>query len=72
AVEPWYEPTWGPWWDADYNVWFNTWGGLLRVQTEYRSSSGSTYTETIVTGGEVITGPEFMVQLWYDPNTTLP
>ncbi|MBI5141017.1 MAG: hypothetical protein HZA20_02340 [Nitrospirae bacterium] len=59
-----WESTWWPDWQAG-NVWFETWGGILRVRHDQCETNGTcTSDETVVLGGESVTGPSFNVMFW--------
>ncbi|MGA1825396.1 MAG: hypothetical protein ACMUIP_12125 [bacterium] len=78
-TDPWHEPQWWPTWNSDIQVHFDTWGGMLRVRREQclnmvTDPGGWEYCnqwqylgETVVRGGETVTGQSFDVDFWYNP-----
>lgn len=65
-----FEPTYWPNYSSG-NMWFDTWGGVLKIGKDTCTSTGEcAHEEIVITGGEIIDGPEFYIgqDVYVPPN----
>ncbi len=65
-----FEPTYWPN-HSSGNMWFDTWGGMLKISKDTCTAAGDClHEETVITGDEVIEGPEFYIgqETYVPPN----